>query len=859
MRLVSLCSVVFTLVASLAHAQGAHGTSLVITGKGIIGGSVPSPSLLPDTLRLLGVRDVVNGSATINPVVRDNDGDVLEDTNTTVSTAGAWTFGGAGSFTSTLGVTGVLSGNTGTLLLGSPTRISGTTPSFRLHESDAGTSAKYSIFEADTESLYLKFCDDTPSACNSVFRVDRTGIVPGDLRFGSLLNTIRPENNGGSNLGSLTKKYLTLHAWELWVDTLVAKRTIATIGGRIFVAPTTKLVRDLAAADACMSVEDNEARVNDTVLLQKNGKFEKILIGANPVDCSVSGNCAVTFTGYNLCSLTRNRDGTGANDWAAGDAVLNEGNTGDGYIDLYADRSATSEGYPGHVVSDGPVAYWRMNETTSTTTADVMGNVGVATETGTQSNGLGVLSTSLGTTSSDPVWQNTNAGGYLLVANDTDLQITADFTLEFWAFWENGGGTDNVISRGGNSEYHLQVAATGAATFCHGNGSSNECETTASGYFSTGGDYHHYAIVRDATSSPKRILFYKDGALFGSPATYTQTVTAQTLTLGIGTNPQGVGSEFDGNIDEVAIYNYQLAADRILLHYNARLNNSISKFTVGPTLCGNVRTGTAAFDVAERWCMGNLAGTYGYASSPTAVYGFAAGNASATWLSADATNGFRIMNGSTTKLQADTSGNLSLTGDLSIGTAGSLRSGATAYDTGTGYWLDYNSGTPRFRIGTTSAGANYLRWTGSALEIKSNELTLNNNGIALNARSTDSFNSGHSYGFNIANTSMGMWAFANTAPNSMDLRLQSHTTASLTQARINMTVSDEDSDVAGININTGTTASSDSNINFSAQSITVDVSNTGATANLSCGAGQAIKTLNVRKGIIIGTPTCGAP
>jgi len=43
------------------------------------------------------------------------------------------------------------------------------------------------------------------------------------------------------NLGSLQKKYLTLHAAELWVETLVAADTIATIGGRILVGPTTVL------------------------------------------------------------------------------------------------------------------------------------------------------------------------------------------------------------------------------------------------------------------------------------------------------------------------------------------------------------------------------------------------------------------------------------------------------------------------------------------------------------------------------------------------------------------------------------------------------------------------------------------
>jgi hypothetical protein len=76
----------------------------------------------------------------------------------------------------------------------------------------------------------------------------------------------------------------------------------------------------------------------------------------------------------------------------------------------------------------------------------------------------------------------------------------------------------------------------------------------------------------------------------------------------------------------------------------------------------------------------------------------------------DATNGFRIRNSTTNKFVADTSGNLSIVGDLSIGTAGVIRSNATAFATGTGYWLDYNAGTPRFRWARRPA----IGWPGTA-------------------------------------------------------------------------------------------------------------------------------------------------
>jgi hypothetical protein len=58
---------------------------------------------------------------------------------------------------------------------------------------------------------------------------------------------------------------------------------------------------------------------------------------------------------------------------------------------------------------------------------------------------------------------------------------------------------------------------------------------------------------------------------------------------------------------------------------------------------------------------------------------------------------------------------LSVKGTLDVSTGGVIKSGATAYNTGTGFWIDYNTGTPRFFIG--AAAGNKLTWDGSTLTI----------------------------------------------------------------------------------------------------------------------------------------------
>lgn len=60
-------------------------------------------------------------------------------------------------------------------------------------------------------------------------------------------------------------------------------------------------------------------------------------------------------------------------------------------------------------------------------------------------------------------------------------------------------------------------------------------------------------------------------------------------------------------------------------------------------------------------------------------------------------------------------GALTVNNALTVSTGGVIKSGMTNFATGTGYWLDYNGGVPRFSIGTGASGtmSNGLSWDGS--------------------------------------------------------------------------------------------------------------------------------------------------
>lgn len=111
----------------------------------------------------------------------------------------------------------------------------------------ATTARKLHIVDSTGAQMRLEF-----NGSNYMdFLVDGGGswtIEPtGDVIFNPGGNDVRPENSYDLNLGLAESKWLTIHAAELWVDTLVAQDVISTIGGTIYVAPTSELTRDFGS------------------------------------------------------------------------------------------------------------------------------------------------------------------------------------------------------------------------------------------------------------------------------------------------------------------------------------------------------------------------------------------------------------------------------------------------------------------------------------------------------------------------------------------------------------------------------------------------------------------------------------
>lgn len=96
-----------------------------------------------------------------------------------------------------------------------------------------------------------------------------------------------------------------------------------------------------------------------------------------------------------------------------------------------------------------------------------------------------------------------------------------------------------------------------------------------------------------------------------------------------------------------------------------------------------------------------------------------------------------IQNLSVTKLTAGNFGS-----SMVLAAGGVIRSGQTAFNTGTGFWLANVGGTPQFSIGS-GAGGSYLTWDGSGLSLKGSVTITNTipagnvSGLAATATSSD--------------------------------------------------------------------------------------------------------------------------
>ena len=262
------------------------------------------------------------------------------------------------------------------------------------------TSASGNAFSIQKDTIHaLNVYDYTANKDVLIFNPDSTieAAPETNWEFNTGSGYILPSTGYTQNIGMLTQKFLTVHAAESWIDTIVAHNTMATIGGRIIVSPTTTVEVDLPAGQTAMIVKHNQLDYADYFYAEANNQFEYMQvvgIGISAVNqttdtFTISGTtnwtsyfqASDTFrvsnsTGnngiytvqsstygtstevtvveeipdatadgaivwvsdagsspYRYFYITRDKDGSGSNAWSAGTALVS---TADGWMDLYS-------------------------------------------------------------------------------------------------------------------------------------------------------------------------------------------------------------------------------------------------------------------------------------------------------------------------------------------------------------------------------------------------------------------------------------------------------------------------------------------------------------------------------------------
>lgn len=251
--------------------------------------------------------------------------------------------------------------------------------------------------------------------------------------------------------------------------------------------------------------------------------------------------------------------------------------------------TSPSAPYPAGVLAAGPIGYWRLNE------ANVDGvNNGLAANDYWGGHNGAYTNTVLGrpgyasasTPSTDPATTSAQFGydaaadcdAYGIPGIDftTPTNSNAGFTVEAWVNAFTQGKDAGIVSKGygGAEQFNLDTGSDAIAS--HGYRffvrDASGATHTASSSVTPNGSWHHLVGVCDEANG--LVTLYINGQVAAS-ATITPGagILSSARQMLIGSRPSGSATanddQFNGFINDVAVYNYALSASQVLNQYVA--------------------------------------------------------------------------------------------------------------------------------------------------------------------------------------------------------------------------------------------------------------------------------------------------
>jgi hypothetical protein len=226
---------------------------------------------------------------------------------------------------------------------------------------------------------------------------------------------------------------------------------------------------------------------------------------------------------------------------------------------ILLDRGGGSSAYSNSVLADSPAGYWRLGEKSGTTANDASGGG----HPGTYKNGalLGQPSLLPGDSANTSVrFDGTN--DLVAIPSAAALSPTAKVSVEAWIkpnALPAAGSFASIASK--PESYSLQFNGPKLEFTIMQSGARRRLQAPA-GTIATGQAYH---VVGTYDGTTQRL--YVNGAEVAN-APLTGAITANSNALDIGSWSEG-SEDFNGTIDEVAVYAGALSAARVGAHYQA--------------------------------------------------------------------------------------------------------------------------------------------------------------------------------------------------------------------------------------------------------------------------------------------------
>lgn len=190
-----------------------------------------------------------------------------------------------------------------------------------------------------------------------------------DIILSPTSGNVIPKGNLEVDLGTDVRKWRSLFIGELVADHLVAQNVMATIGGKILVAPTTTLMEDFPSNNSIsIKLKHNDPNFRNAFIYLQKADFSNGTVQYEVIQTADAAPAQTTNSDGETCYLyvitARNKDSSGINSWTKNDAVVSlysKGTGGNkGFIELTSSGSIFNNTGPritAYAASDSDTAW----------------------------------------------------------------------------------------------------------------------------------------------------------------------------------------------------------------------------------------------------------------------------------------------------------------------------------------------------------------------------------------------------------------------------------------------------------------------------------------------------------------------